>query len=208
MTASEFSVDSTIQEVPQRWGVVSYSFTWEGFAVLQGERISVGDVFDEGFFIDTHDVLEISAPAGYEVATVAPTPTDQGEGVVTWSGRLDFPPSQPHVEFSPAPADEAASPSDTFWVVIIIALLLTGGVAATILARYRRGGGRRRVARTPEEQVLQLLRDQDGRLRQAEIAEELGWSASKTSRVISRMDRTGSVEKLQIGRENIVSITD
>ena len=208
MTAGGFSVNTSIQEIPQRWGIVRYSFTWNGFAVLQGDRIIIGDVFDEGFFIDTQDVLEISGPEGYAVATVVPTPTDQGEGEVMWSGRLDFPPNQPRVEYVPLPADEASSPSDTSWVLILSALLVVGAVAAVLLVRYRRGGARARDARTPEEQVLRLLSEQDGRLRQAEIAEALGWSASKTSRVISRMAQTGSVEKLQIGRENIISLID
>jgi len=208
MTAGEFSVDSSIQEVPQRWGVVHYSFTWEGFAVLRGDRIIIGDVFDEGFFIDTQDVLEISGPEGYVVTAVAPTPTTQGESEVMWSGRLDFASNQPRVEFSPPPADGGSSPSGTPWMIILTAFLLVGVVAAVMLVRYRRGGEQVQEARTPEEQVLRLLSEQDGRLRQAEIAEALGWSASKTSRVTSRMARTGSVQKLQIGRENVISLTD
>ncbi|PNW63262.1 UNVERIFIED_CONTAM: hypothetical protein BEN50_24850 [Euhalothece sp. KZN 001] len=208
MRAGEFRINSSIQEVPQRWGVVRYSFTWEGFAVLQGDRIIVGDVFDEGFFIDTQDVLKISGPEGYVVATVSPTPTSQGESEVMWSGRLDFPKNQPRVEFSPAPADEGPSPSGTPWMILLTALLLVGVVAAVMLVRYQRGGGQVQDAHTPEEQVLRLLSERDGRLRQAEIAEALGWSASKTSRVTSRMARTGSVQKLQIGRENVISLTD
>ena len=208
MTAGEFSVDSSIQEVPQRWGVVHYSLTWEGFAVLRGDRIIIGDVFDEGFFIDTQDVLEISGPEGYVVTAVAPTPTTQGESEVMWSGRLDFASNQPRVEFSPPPADGGSSPSGTPWMIILTAFLLVGVVAAVMLVRYRRGGEQVQEARTPEEQVLRLLSEQDGRLRQAEIAEALGWSASKTSRVTSRMARTGSVQKLQIGRENVISLTD
>jgi uncharacterized membrane protein len=208
MRAGEFRINTSIQEVPQRWGVVRYSFTWEGFAVLQGDRIIVGDVFDEGFFIDTQDVLKISGPEGYVVATVAPTPTTQGESEVMWSGRLDFPKNQPRVEFSPAPADEGPSQSGTPWMILLTALLLVGVVAAVMLVRYQRGGGQVQDAHTPEEQVLRLLSERDGRLRQAEIAEALGWSASKTSRVTSRMARTGSVQKLQIGRENVISLTD
>lgn len=93
-------------------------------------------------------------------------------------------------------------------MIILTAFLLVGVVAAVMLVRYRRGGEQVQEARTPEEQVLRLLSEQDGRLRQAEIAEALGWSASKTSRVTSRMARTGSVQKLQIGRENVISLTD
>jgi uncharacterized membrane protein len=45
-------------------------------------------------------------------------------------------------------------------------------------------------------------------MRQAVIAEEFDWSASKTSRVVGRLSDEGSVEKLQLGRENLVTLPD
>ncbi|MFB6254696.1 MAG: helix-turn-helix transcriptional regulator [Halobacteriaceae archaeon] len=60
---------------------------------------------------------------------------------------------------------------------------------------------------TDEEKVTELLKEQD-RLHQADIAEELGWSSSKTSRVLSRMAEANKINKIQVGRENLISLVD
>ena len=64
------------------------------------------------------------------------------------------------------------------------------------------------IALTDEERVIELLEANDGRMKQAAIAEEFDWSASKTSRVIGEMADKDSVEKLRIGRENLVALND
>ncbi len=60
---------------------------------------------------------------------------------------------------------------------------------------------------TNAERVSELLRTH-GRMRQCEIAAELDWSASKTSRTLSRMADDGAVAKLRIGRENVIDLRD
>ncbi|CDK40607.1 uncharacterized protein BN903_57 [Halorubrum sp. AJ67] len=45
-------------------------------------------------------------------------------------------------------------------------------------------------------------------MKQSDVVEELGWSKSKTSRVLSRMADAGGVEKLRIGRENVIDLAD
>ncbi|PSQ63421.1 MAG: hypothetical protein BRD21_02585, partial [Halobacteriales archaeon SW_8_66_22] len=65
MRATDFAASTSIQEVPKRWGVVTYEFTWHGFAAAEDDRAVVGDVFAGGFFIDDGDVLEIVAPPEY-----------------------------------------------------------------------------------------------------------------------------------------------
>lgn len=70
------------------------------------------------------------------------------------------------------------------------------------------GGTEVGAAMTDEERVIDLLETTGGRMRQAAIAEEFDWSASKTSRVIGKMAEKGSVEKLRIGRENLVELSD
>lgn len=61
---------------------------------------------------------------------------------------------------------------------------------------------------TDEDRVRRLLERNDGRMRQAAIAEELEWSASKTSRVVSGMADEETVEKLRIGRENVIDLLE
>ena len=57
-----------------------------------------------------------------------------------------------------------------------------------------------------EERVIRLLEANDGRMKQAKIVEETRWSNAKVSQLLSGMAEEGRVEKLRLGRENIISL--
>jgi len=59
-----------------------------------------------------------------------------------------------------------------------------------------------------DERVERLLEQNDGRMKQAAIVEETGWSDAKVSQLLSSMAEEGQVEKLRLGRENIISLPD
>jgi len=59
---------------------------------------------------------------------------------------------------------------------------------------------------TDEDRVRHLLSKGDGYLRQQELVCETGWSKSKVSRLLSRMEDDGEVTKIHIGRENIIAL--
>ncbi len=59
---------------------------------------------------------------------------------------------------------------------------------------------------TDEDRVLALLREHGGRMKQSQIVERTEWSKAKVSRLLSSMNEEGTVEKLSIGRENIISL--
>ncbi len=59
-----------------------------------------------------------------------------------------------------------------------------------------------------EERVERLLADSGGRMRQADIVAETGWSDAKVSQLLSAMADEGRVEKLRLGRENLISLPD
>jgi hypothetical protein len=61
---------------------------------------------------------------------------------------------------------------------------------------------------TDEDRVLAALEAEDGRMKQSELADQLDWSPSKTSRVLSDMADEGEIEKLRIGRENVIDLAD
>ncbi len=60
---------------------------------------------------------------------------------------------------------------------------------------------------TDEERVVTLLERNGGRMRQSDIADELGWSASKTSRTLSSMDGD-EIEKFRLGNENVIDLVE
>ncbi|ODR81780.1 hypothetical protein BG842_01460 [Haladaptatus sp. W1] len=57
---------------------------------------------------------------------------------------------------------------------------------------------------TDEGLVLKLLNENRGRMKQVDIVDETGWSKSKVSRLLSRMEERGDINRLRVGRGNIV----
>ena len=56
-----------------------------------------------------------------------------------------------------------------------------------------------------EDQVLNLLEENGGRMKQVNIVENTDWSKSKVSMLLSDMEDEGQISKLRVGRENIIS---
>ncbi|APW97135.1 MarR family transcriptional regulator [Halobiforma lacisalsi AJ5] len=59
-----------------------------------------------------------------------------------------------------------------------------------------------------EGNVVRLLVEHGGRIRQHRIADETGWSKSKVSRICSQMHADGRIEKRSVGRENVISLSE
>ena len=58
------------------------------------------------------------------------------------------------------------------------------------------------------ERVERLLERNDGRMKQAAIVDETGWSDAKVSQLLSSMADENRIEKLRLGRENLISLPD
>ncbi|PSQ15230.1 hypothetical protein BRD00_14705 [Halobacteriales archaeon QS_8_69_26] len=304
MRAGNFTAETSIENAPRRWGVVTYRFRWEGFAVAGDDELRVGDVFESGYYLSGSDSLVVEAPEGYDIDEAVPEPASTGSTTVRWAGPVDFGDGRPSVRMvatDAAPADGPDGEEPGFPVVPAVlggALLAVAGLAAYVVAGRRRGptvgptagddgtggepgpvagadtdpaasggsdatastgsgpaargGGSGRPggsgtgaaaagsgagtddgasaggstggdAATPgespgavpdgelvtnEEQVIGLLERNGGRMRQADIADELDWSAPKTSRVLSSMAEEGDVEKLRLGNENVIDLVE
>ncbi|NHN46708.1 hypothetical protein G9464_03740 [Halostella sp. JP-L12] len=59
-----------------------------------------------------------------------------------------------------------------------------------------------------EERVTRLLEANGGRMKQANIVKETGWSNAKVSQLLSSMDEDDQIDKLRIGRENLITLPD
>lgn len=59
-----------------------------------------------------------------------------------------------------------------------------------------------------EEYVEALVERNGGRMKQATIVTETGWSNAKVSQLLSSMAEEGRIEKLRLGRENLISFPD
>ncbi len=59
-----------------------------------------------------------------------------------------------------------------------------------------------------EERVERLLSENGGRMKQANIVKETDWSNAKVSQLLSSMEEDGRIDKLRIGRENLISFPE
>ncbi|MFB6091888.1 MAG: helix-turn-helix transcriptional regulator [Haloquadratum sp.] len=96
MAIRNVSVTATRQRIPQDYGVVTYTFVWTNFAVVEDGTIRAGDAI-AGLFLDSETSLQFTWPANYSLQTVQPDPTDERpeSQIVVWYGPLDFGPNEP-----------------------------------------------------------------------------------------------------------------
>ncbi|QLG28347.1 hypothetical protein HUG10_12670 [Halorarum halophilum] len=120
------NVSVTAQRDPfQDFGVVAYTFTWDGFAATDGDRLVVGDAL-AGLFLDQGTSLTVSWPAEYETRAVDPSPDERTETSVTWQGDRSFGPDQPFMTVAPA---SALSMRPMYLAVAGLALIAVLGAA-------------------------------------------------------------------------------
>ena len=230
MSADEFDVGTERQSLAREYGVVRYTFQWNGFAALEDGDLHAGDAI-AGIYLDDDTRLLIGWPEEYELVSVAPDPDEERDRAVIWRGsQTDFVSGEPRVVAAPAGTGLGVG------AVGIAAVIAAIGVAAVWWYRTRADGEtgegtvdspeeRSEVAEEPstsspttdrpprellsnEEQVLRLIEDRGGRMKQKEVVEELGWTDAKTSKVVSGLREDGDLESFRLGRENVLSIPE
>ena len=232
MSAEEFTVDTARQSFGAEYGVVRYTFTWHGFAAVDGDELRAGDAV-EGLYLDDEMRLSISWPDAYDLVSVDPEPDDERDRTVIWHGsETDFVSGEPRVVLS-------AGGTGLGTVAIgAVALLVGIGAAGAWWYRSRSPSstqpndepashppGESSETAPPtaatgtdatsdprddllsnEEQVLRLLEEYDGRMKQQTVVEELGWTDAKTSKVVSSLRADEELESFRLGRENVLSL--
>ena len=225
MTLRNASVTTGRQDLGQEYGVIRYTFTWTGFAAVDGSTLEVGDALG-GLFLDSDTQLTVGWPAGYDVASVTPAPTERRDRAVVWEGRLDFGSDGPRLELT-AGGSGGPAPLALVAAGLVVVALLAGGFVA-----FRRGvlsadddtdagttadetsgaapeGGSDEPPEellSNEERVLKLLDEEGGRIKQQAVAQRLDWTDAKTSQVVSDLREGDKVEVFRLGRENVLTL--
>ncbi|WP_435181486.1 helix-turn-helix transcriptional regulator [Halorussus sp. AFM4] len=113
MTARRFTVTTDRRQLPQEYGIIVYTFQWDGFAETTESSIRAGDAL-AGLFLDSETTLLISWPSGYTSTTASPDPSETRERTIVWTGPLDFGSGEPNLVLSPTEVTTSqSSPSTT-----------------------------------------------------------------------------------------------
>lgn len=230
-------------------GTISFSFTWEDFATVEGDRIYFGDAFqspDGTWFPELHagQELVINPPESYAFEDAPPT--DTRDGALVWSGPYTF--EEGELEMVLVRTGQVLGMNPLVAAGIGVAVVLVGIGSYLVARRYavlsrpgkwpvpnplvgvfsssesenegdsvpgdgavvdfEEDGEIDEDLLSDEERVHQLLARNGGRMKQATIVEETGWSNAKVSQLLSEMADDDEIEKLRIGRENLITLPE
>lgn len=220
MGATNFGMDAGIYyEVTGTHGIVKYRFDWIGFAEVEDDRVEIGDVFD-GEYISLHqgDVLIIEYPVGYAVlleSTTEPDANKEHDRELVWYGPRNFGVREPMVTFEKTTSTIIDIINQ--YLLAIISVIVLAGIGTSLWFFRFRGKEEKRVGdylakiaiETEEEKIVMLLRTAGGRLPQSTIIQQLGFSKSKTSKILKNLENKGIVKREMIGkRRKTVTLTD
>lgn len=213
MAISNVTGNAVVQTSPTgRYGVVIYSFRWDGFAEPDG-TLAVGDAFAGGLYLEKENTLIIRYPPGWTVTRAEPEPDDRRDGLV-WYGLRAFGPGEPRVIL-----EKSAFPL----VPVIAALFLVSLMGAGYMVyRRRRDGETPDEPAEPEEpaapplseseqaglgeRIIAILVTAGGEQYQSEIVKALGVPKSTVSSALNALHQQGLILKVKKGRENLIRL--
>ena len=178
--------------------------------------------------------LTIEFPPGFAAQSLS---HPLRNGTFTFEGPLTFEPGEPSATLvrqegplspTPTPPDPLGGLDAVSILGVVVALVVLGAIAYLALSRLSwtgdepagtrpdapggddgdGGGGESVELLSDEERVLRLLAEHDGRMKQATIVDRTDWSNAKVSQLLTEMAEADKVEKLRIGRENLISLPD
>lgn len=223
MSVSNVSVTTEKTSVPREYGVVEYTFIWEGFAETEQGTVRVGDALS-GFFLDGDTRFTMNAPSNYVVVSESPGSDSMTDGSVTWIGPHEF--GNEFLFEASVSEDSDQEDSLLFWTGVagLAAIAFVGvilywlhnpkgndsqqGVVSSGGSGGSDGGSSGSALLSDGERVIELLAENGGRVKQQTIVEETEWTAAKTSKLLTRMEEDGDIQKLRVGRENIIAEPD
>jgi len=204
-------------------GVLQYQFDWIGFAEkIEDEKIKIGDALSGELDLLPNDVLTIIYPAGYFPSFMYPSPDKAGysERAVTWLGPRNFGMGEPAVMLEKKGSSWTDVITSNAAIFSVIVAAVFAGFVGYFFGRkrfYEDKGLKPSIGEEQkpltlldveddEEKVLRLLAAAGGRLLQSTIAKQCGFSKSKTSGLLSAMERKGVVTRKKSGRGKIVTL--
>lgn len=217
MEAKNFRVTATVSQTALvSSGKIRHEFDWVGFAETRDERLIIGDVFIEEFFFLGNGSFFLEYPREYHVVQVSPTPDELMEDsqLIAWYSVEDFEFAQANIIVEKETSG-ASSFVQEYTAVFVGSITLVGiGSVSLWFFKFR---NRRKHAPSPlfsfevedeEEKVVKLLKAANGPIYQSIITKQLGFSRSKTSKLLTSMESKKIVVRKKKGRDKVVVLKE
>lgn len=204
------------------YGVVTYEFVWTHFAMVEDGQIRMDDILVD-FFLTEDVTMLVTWPDGYQVTESIPSSEEPESGMVVWTGPKEFSSDGPEVLVERTEGGAGLSVPVSPVGFAAVALLCVALVAGWYRTRARQEEAsletpsvepatETETSEPPEallsdeERVIRLLKDNGGRMKQQAVVEQLDWSETKTSQVVSDLHEADKIERYRLGRENVLAL--
>ncbi len=215
VTASVFNTTTGFE------GVIQYQFDWIGFAKeTENGKIKIGDALSGELDLSRNDILIIQYPADHVIEFVDPSQDDtsSSDRTITWYGPRNFGMGEPTVILGKKKSDITDFLSINAFVILGLIVVMIFSLGSLWIFRLKglktKKGVREGEFKTikvetenDEDKVINILKAAGGRLSQKTIAENCGFSKSKTSELLTIMEGKGIITRKKKGREKIVILT-
>ncbi|MCK9579634.1 MAG: ArsR family transcriptional regulator [Methanoregula sp.] len=213
MKVSNVNGDAVVQLSPTgKYGVVIYSFSWEGFAEKTGTGLAIGDAFAGGLYLAKDSTLIIRFPEGYTVTSAEPA-SDQQRDSLIWYGQRSFAAGEPRVvleKTNSIPVIPIAAG------IIALILIIFGFV---VFRRWRAGftdddtkeplpSLSAEEEKSVEDRIVRFLTANSGEQFQSDIVRLLGLPRSTVSASLNSLHQKGIIVKVRKGRENLIRLKE
>jgi hypothetical protein len=206
-----------------------YQFTWLNFSIVQGDHIIFGDVFQaNGFFSKLYGdgELQILYPSNYTLSSVSPQPNgaNTAPNTLDWLGTDFFAKGNPSIVLLPSAPSPSPSQTDSIGWLLYAAIgsgIAVAGVALSVgFYLIRRNRSQRTetssngllpavpIVESEEGKILRALQASGGSAYQSAITDQCRFSKSKTSQLLTALEKRGVVIRYKKGRDKIVTLTE
>jgi len=205
-----------------------YQFTWLNFSSIQGDRIIFGDVFHvNGFFKQLYGdgELQIVYPQNYTISSVSPMPNGGNNlpDTMDWLGTDFFANGNPSVVLvlsAPLPSPITNSTGWSLYITLGLVLSVAAIVFSVSFYLFRRSRSQKTassptispaampILESEEGKILKAIQASGGSAFQSALKDQCQFSKSKTSQLLTTLEKNGVVRRYKKGRDKIVTLTE
>ena len=195
--------------VTRTYGVIKFQFVWEGFAVLEGDKIIMGDVFEGGYYLSKNELLIVEFPEGYNLVTVAPPPDQEKKTHIMWEGPLNFSAGEPTITLE----EEHLLHGKGLLTPVLLGLVFIP--VLVIIVKLKARPAEELHEEEPKEQyvndrklIVDLIKRHGGTIPQKKLPILTGFSKAKVSILLNELKEEGIIRKKFKGRENLIALNE
>lgn len=233
MNLEDFRMSAEIEDSgTNEFGLTKIQFTWVGFSEVDNNQVNVGDVFHNGYTIGSQERLVLywdKQELSLQSESFSVQPAQRTDNSISWTGPASFGDDEPSLIFNSYDGASETSSDDQIPIQLIGGVALLTLLIVALVGYYFKKSNDGKLSessqeesdpddeedtessdelKTDREKVVEYIENNGGRVKQNRIKEKFDWSDSKISRLTNELEEDEIIEKLRIGRENVLELDE